>query len=268
MAKAVDETAAHRAALEGKPIEKYGLKLWGITMGRYEDWARCKKVWLARQSTFPVFCITMPFLNALWAMDMDALERIGKPAGFMYMAMECIGMALGLREECVREGDILVSANDETRELNAIIVKLEDGATVELTPSKFNKIREIVAWMQGEQVPDESLNDELLEAEQDLSMRNAPDLNYSLLDMEASVALNCGVRTRDVLDWSILEFETTRRAIERDKKHMICGIGATNGCKWEGGNPYPSWCFDRAKNGSSALIAQSEFGKHKVNKKE
>lgn len=266
MAKAVTETAAHKAVLEGKPIIKHGLALRGIPMGRYEDWVRCKKVWLARQSTFPVSCISIPFLNALWKLDMDALNRFGKPVGMIYCIMDGIGMALGFREECVRDGDIRVSIDEATMDIQAIVVKV-NGVEKEITPELFPDIREIVAWMQGEEVPDESMNDELLETERDLAMKNAPHLNYSLLDMEASVALNCGIRLRDVLNWPILEFENMRRAIERDKKHFLCAIGMTNGCKWEGGNPYPSWCFDRAKDGTSALISQSAFGKQKVNTK-
>ena len=112
------------------------------------------------------------------------------------------------------------------------------------------------------------MNDELLETAADLAERNAPALNYDLLDMEASVGLAYGKRIQDVMDWTILEFETSRRAIDRSRKYMICGIGATNGCKWEGGNPYPSWCFDKESNETSALISQSAFGKTKVNKKE
>ena len=267
MGKAVTESAARRAALNDKPIEKYGLKLWGIKMGRYEEWAKCKNVWLARQSTFPVFCISMSFLEALFALDTDAINSAGKPLGYLYTVMYVLGMALRLDEDCVRDGDIYITGDDEGRTLRAICVKTgEMDEPIEITPGMFSEIREIISWMQGERIPDESLNDELLEAERDLSERGAPPLKYDVMDMEASVALQYGVRTRDVLEWPILEFETARRAIDRDKKHLICGIGATNGCKWENGNPYPSWCFDREATGSGALIAQNQFGRTKKTK--
>lgn len=267
MANAVDETAAHKAALMGEPIHQYGLDLWGFTMRQYEEWARCRKVWLSRQSTFPVFCVALPFLDALFALDMDAVERTGKPAGLMYTIMYGLGLALRLGENCVRDGNIYLSINEEERKLNAIIAN-QSGTPVEITPGRFKALRKTILWMQGDTVPDETLNDELLETSALLSERNAPPLKYSLLDLEASVALASGVRTKDVLDWTILEFETTRRAIDRSKRHLICGIGATNGCSWEGGNPYPSWCFDKEETTSSALIAQSQFGKSKKSKKE
>ena len=269
MEQAVTESAAHRMSLLGKPINLYGLNLWGITMGRYEEWARYKNVWLARQSTFPVFCISVSFLEALFLLDMDAIEKAGKPAGFLYNIMYCLGMALRLNENCVHDGDIFISADENDRKLNAIVVKQSGGNKyVEITPSMFTEIRETVAWMQGDKLPDESLNDELIETEKELSERNSPVLKYDLLDMEASVALAYKMRIGEVLNWTILEFETARRAIDRDKKYLICGIGATNGCNWDGGNPYPSWCFDREITESSALIAQSQFGKTKINKKE
>ena len=267
MEKAVTETAAHRAALLGEPIEKHGLKLWGITMRQYEGWAKCKNVWLARQATFPVSCMMMPFLDALFAMDTDAVDKVGLPLGYIHKIMMGLGMALGMDESCVRDGNILLKVNENEKKLEKIIIHTEEKTT-EITSTQFDEIREIVAWMQGDSLPDESLNDELLETERELSERNTPSLKYDLMDMEASVALACNVRTREVMDWPILEFERIRRAIDRAKKHLICGIGATNGCKWDGGNPYPSWCFDRETDESNALVSASEFGKTKQNKKE
>lgn len=264
MGKTVSKETARSMALRGKPIEKYGLKFRAIPMERYEEWQRCKKVWLARQSTFPAFAISVSFLEALFRMDIRTLEETGKPGQCTYTAMYGIGMALGMESDCVQSGQIAIAADEETREIKAICVKTEDGGQAEITPGMFNTIRKIVAWMQGEETPDETLNDELLDAEQALAERDAPKLKYDLTDLIAAVAAGSGQRIKDVLEWSILEFETMRRAIDRGERHLICGIGATNGCKWEGGNPCPSWCFDREKEGSSALISASKFGQTKT----
>ena len=268
MGKAVTETAARAAVLKGESIELYGLKLRGIPMGRYEEWAACKNVWLARQSTFPVFCVAYPFLEALWALDMDAIEKVGKPVGFLFRAMQGIGLALGFDGDCVRDSNISASIDEQTRKLNGIVVHEKGREDVVITPQMFDEFRKIVAWMQGDEVPDESLNDELLETEKDLASRNAPNLRYDLLDMEASVAAVYGMRIKDVMEWTILEFEYARKAIDRQKKHLIFGIGETNGCKWDSGNPCPSWCFDRDRTGTSALVSQADFIKPKINKKE
>ena len=268
MKQSVNQSAAHQAVFSGKPVEANGLKLWGLTMRQYEEWAKCKNVWLARQSTFPVFCITLSFLDALFALDMSAIENTGNPAGFLYSVMYCLGMALRMDEDCVRDGHIYLSADEEPRKFNAIMVRLPgENEPIAITSSSFKQIRETVAWMQGDELPDETLNDELLETEKVLADQNSPHLKYSLLDLEASVGLAYNARIRDVLDWPILEFETSRRAIDRAKRFDICGIGATNGCKWDGGNPYPSWCFDREKTGSNALISASQFGQAKVRNK-
>lgn len=267
MAKAVDEAAVHRAVLSGEPIEKGGITVWGIPMRQYEEWAKCKNVWLARQSTLPVSCITLPFLDAMFALDMAAIEQTGQPAGWLYNIMYAIGLSMRLGEDCVREQKIHIVADETEGKLECIRVHLGNGGTADITSAQFTGIRKVIAWAQGDSLPDESLNDDLLQTESYLNAKNMPQLNYSLIDLKASVALACGIQIRDTDDWSILEFETMRRAIDRNKRFLICGIGATNGCSWEGGNPHPSWCFDRLENGvSSALIAQSNFGKSKKSK--
>ena len=265
MSDAVTKNAAHRAVFEGKPIELYGLKLWGIPMRQYEEWAKCKNVWLARQSTFPVFCISMAFLDALLALDLKAASEVGAPAGHINKILYGMALALRMDASSLNERNLTISIDEERGKLRAILVKQPgNGFFTEITPQKFNVIREAVAWMQGDEVPDESMNDELLETARDLAERNAPHLHYDLTDMQASVAAAYGIRIGDTMEWPILEFETVRRAIDRSRKNLICGIGATNGCKWEGGNPYPSWCFDREKEGSIALISPSQFGKAKT----
>ena len=269
MSEAVTKNEAHRAALEGKPIEIYGLKLWGINMRQYEEWAKCKNVWMARQSAFPVFCISMPFLEALLALDMKAMDMAGQPAGYTHKILYGLALSLRLDANCLSDRSITIAIDEERKKLKAILVRNPNGdGTIEITPQKFNEIRKIVAWMQGDELPDESMNDELLETASDLAERNAPNLNYDLTDMIASVAAEYRTRINDVLDWTILEFETARRAIDRKLKYLVCGIGATNGCKWDGGNPYPSWCFDKENEGTSALLAASQFGKTKQHKKE
>lgn len=262
MSDAVTKSAAQGAVLEGKPIELYGLKLWGIPMKQYEGWAKCKNVWLARQSTFPVFCITMTFLDALLALDMQAMNENGTPPLNINRILYGLGMALGMDEHCLMDGRLSVAIDEQKGKLKSILIR-QSNETVEITPQKFNSIRQAVAWMQGDEVPDESMNDDLLETAMELAERNAPNLHYELMDMEASVAAAYGIRTRDILDWPILEFESAKRAIDRKLKYIVCGIGATNGCKWDGGNPYPSWVFDRAKDGTAALISPSQFGKSK-----
>lgn len=264
----VDKTAVQNAALNNETIEKYGLTFYGLKMRQYEEWAEYKNVWLSRQSTLPVFCVSYPFLQAIFLLDMKAIEETGKPAGLLYRIMYCLGMALGFDENCVREQRIYIVPEEDEQSLKAIAVKVDSETTVEITPAKFNKIRKIVAWMQGDELPDETLNDDLLDTERLLRERDMPRLDYSLIDMKASVAYACGIRMKDIQEWTILEFETMRRAIDRAKRFNICGIGETNGCKWGEGNPYPSWCFDKEEQGTIALIAQDQFGKAKTHKKE
>lgn len=264
MKKAVDEAAVHSLVLLGKPIQKHGLEMWGLPMRQYEEWAKCKNVWLTRQSTLPVFCIQLSFLDAMFRLDIEAIKQTGKPAGWLYNIMYCLGLSLRFGEDCVKEQKIHIVTSDDEEKLKCIRVNFDNGKSVDITPAQFKSIRKIVAWAQGETLPDETLNSDLVETEELLSQRSNVPLVYSLTDLKASVALACGSRIKDINEWPILEFETMRRAIDRNKKYLICGIGSTNGCSWDGGNPYPSWCFDRNNdNRTTALISQARFGKSK-----
>jgi hypothetical protein len=128
----------------------------------------------------------------------------------------------------------------------------------------FSPMSQINAWM----IPnapwkqfayEKNMNNELLEDEKFIAQRLAGDLAFSLDDLLASVALNMHCRIRDMYGMSILEFEMARRAIDRGKKHLICGIAENSGTKWKGGNPYPSWCYDRKKAESATLTHISKY---------
>ena len=255
---ALSKNSVKRAALRDKPIEMCGLKFYAITMDRYEEWQTDKSVLLARQSTLPVDFITMPFIDALFALEIQVFEETHKMAGMMYHILRAMAMALRLPDDSVERQEIRLVTHK--MELKGFLVAYQDGAQDVFIPkSEFPQIRKVIAWQQGEEIPDESLNDDLLEDEKWIAQRNAGSLDFSLDAMLASVALNTGRRIADVLGMSILEFEMMRSAIDRGKKHMICGISEGAGTTWKGGNPFPSWCFDRKKAASATLTHVSKF---------
>lgn len=255
---AITKANVQRAVLKNEPFEAYGLRFYGFRVTEYEEWQNCKSVWLLRQSTLPVSYIMMPFLDALFSIDKEYIEKNGKPAGTMYAIMETIAMAVRLPEDAVESRLISVVAHDG--ELKGFfIADMNGGPSVFLRKEDFGDIRNIIAWQQDEEVPDESLNDDLLEEERVIAEMSAGKLEFSMNDLMASVALNMNIRVQHVLDMSILEFEIMRRAIDRNKKHMVCATAESNGTTWKGGNPYPSWAYDRKKEGSAALTHISKF---------
>lgn len=254
---AINQQAVKHATLKGEPIEFNGLMLHALTMDHYEEWQNDKSVLLVRQSTLPVFCLTMPFIDALFALDLASMKETGKLAGTMNTILHVLTLALRMPEESVRNQQIGLVTHE--MELKGFFVADQFGERKFIPKELFPQIRQILAWQQGEDVPDESMNDELLEDEKWIAQRNAGNIDFDFDSMMASVALNASMRMKEAYEMSILEFEMLRRAIDRDKKYMICGIAENNGTKWKGGNPYPSWCFDRKKAESGTLTHVSKF---------
>ena len=255
---AITKANVQRTVLKNEPFEAFGLRFYGLRVTDYEEWQNCKSVWLLRQSTLPVSYIMMPFLDALFSIDKESIEASGRPAGTMYAIMQTIATSMRLQPGAVEMRLISVVAHEG--ELKGFFVAEQDGVpSTFLRKEDFPEVRQIIAWQQGEEVPDESMNDELLEEERLIAEMSAGKLEFDMNDLMASVALNMNLRIQHVLDMSILEFETMRRAIDRDKKHMVCATPESNGTSWKGGNPYPSWAFDKKKEGSAALTHISKF---------
>ena len=255
---AITKANVQRSVLKNEPFEAFGCRFYGLRVTDYEEWQNCKSVWLLRQSTLPVSYIMMPFLDALFSIDKESIERSGTPAGTMYAIMQTIANSLRLPEGSVESRMISVVAHEG--DLKGFFVTHQDADQGIFLPKEdFPDIRNIIAWQQGEEVPDESLNDDLLEEERIIAEMSAGKLEFNMNDLMASVALNMHIRIQNVLDMSIPEFETMRVAIDRDKKHMICATAESAGTTWKGGNPYPSWSFNRKKEGSAALTHISKF---------
>lgn len=259
--RAVNENSVKNAALTGESTIAEGLEWWPISMRHWGEWERCRNVLLARQAKFPVSCISLPFLSALAFLDIASIDATGIAQGLISSVLQMMRLALRMNEDSVKDGRIRAIFND--RELSGVFIQQKDGEEKLITPVAFDEVRRVLVWQQGEDLPDESLNDELLETEQDLAERNRPKLKYSMHSLISSVALACHARPQDLLDWPIIEFDSMRKAIDRSKKHELCAIAESNGAKWKGGNPYPSWCFDRDEQVSNALVSASDFGKAK-----
>ena len=262
MSKAVTKEAVQTATLNGEGTCVGEFVLYGLPMRQYEDWAECKSVLMLRQSTLPVFCVSKPFLDALLALDLESINNTGKPAGWLFRVMKAISMALRMDPDAVAKQDIEIVPDETGTKITGIRVK-QNGEEKIISKGQFHRMRQIILWQQGNELPDESLNDELLEAEQDIAEQSAPHLVFSLNDLRAAIAYELNIRMKDIQEFSILEFETMRRAIDRSKKHMLCSIAEGNGAKWKGGNPHPSWCFDKEITQSAALVAPGDFGKSK-----
>jgi hypothetical protein len=245
------------ALIRGEPIERYGLKFYPITMEHYEEWNACKGVLTLRMSTLPALYGAMPYLEALFAMDMDAMEKCENSAGMLsrFFTLMCLSMRIP-PENITQYFQFAVRSNGE-KELVTVRVTVGEIQTT-ITPSQFNVVRQTIADLNGIELPDESENAELVQAENDLRNKQAENLNYSLRGMIAAVARDNHVAMKDVLDWTILEFDARREAGTRDRYFAFSRNMSAYGGKWKGDDPYPSWIFNRAHE-STALIEESAW---------
>lgn len=228
-----------------------GFRLRPITMEHYEEWQACKGALLVRQTTLPVKYTFMPYLAALRAVDHD------NETNFIAYTIKAVSLATGLPYE---KFELYVDKDDRSK-LDCIL--FHDGDTaMRIDPANFHGLRKAILEQNGESLPDEGDNPELLEAEADIAAASgcAKRIDYDMNTLVASVAYQCGLRKHELMDWSIREFLETKSAIDRDKNHLICCIAEKIPMfKWTKGNPCPSWCLDTVKEGSSALESMQSF---------
>lgn len=238
------------ACLAGESVNCCGIELFPLTMREYDDYESCKRALLIRQATLPVAYMAMPYLQALFALDADSEGK-----------MHAFGMMLRLL--CLvtrrRPDDFMLMVDKNNPKRLKRVIFAAGSVPVELSPGIFAQVRQTIAAMHGDEIPDESENPELVAAETALQSSNAPPLEYSTQTMLVSVAAAMNKRPKELLDWTIFEFKQVLAAKTRLIRHTICGIGEQSGnVKWQHGNPYPCWYLER-KREMQAVQALEQF---------
>lgn len=225
--------------------------LYPIQMRNYTQWQSCKHALLIRQSTLPAEYVFMPYLNALHAVDTDR--------GTQFIPQ--IVLALSLATRLPYENFALYAKNNDGRALECIAYR-DEQTLFAVDARNFAAFRSTIVEQNGEELPDEGENPELLEAEADIARANRKtgQIDYDMNTLIASVAYQCRRRKSELMDWSIREFVETKNAIDRDKNFMICGIAEKIPMfKWVKGNPCPSWGFDTEKNNGAGMESLGAF---------
>ena len=247
----------------GQPIEALGLQFYPITMADYEEFLECKGVLALRMTSLAKQSfeyITMPFLSALWAVDYDTARVTGKAVGMTerIVRLLCLSLRLG-HDEKNKLYDVYCERSNP-RILHHIEVT-QNGKTVQIDPVDFTTtVRPLIAEQNGIELPDESQNPDILQTERIMQEERESKVKFDLSTLIASVASASHVRQRDIDDWTVLEFETQRQALDRKINYMVYAQAEMSGMvKFPRGNPYPSWCFDRAETLTDALITVDEM---------
>lgn len=218
------------AMLRGDPEEWNGLLVYPVRMRDYPLLLTAQESITASQQSFPAPWCTVRYLDALYGME-----------GMFPRLCLMLGLAFGLpvREERLPlypevKGDKLLSLR---------VVQGERAGTI--TPRNFGELRTVIARQNGLELPDETQNAELVEAQNDLRSKDALPLKGDFEALIYAVALKAGVEPQSIMDWTVRRFQATERALDRATGHLMASITLAAGGKFKGGNPYPSWKYDR-----------------------
>ena len=253
----------------GEPIEVCGITLYPILMSQYELFTACRDALTLRLSSLPVRYMTKDYLNAIFALECDNLQKPEtdkKNVGIFYRTMALFYASMRTdAEEFAKLGENVFYAEYHGEiVIDHIAVTNQDGETVNITPQDFSAfIRPLIAEMNGLELPNESQNIDLIKAAEEKKKLNSSNVNldYNINDLIASVAYHSHCSEREVNSWTVREFESRRRAIDRDKRYMINASAELSGMvKFDKGNPAPSWCFD-VLDDSFGTRPLSEIGK-------
>ena len=256
-----------RSAKSGEPFRFKTLYVYPLTVKDYELLWSCESALTIRMATLPVTYAIMRYPEALFAIAIDGKDVVvnGDVVArandwLRFLMLLCASLRIPI-EQMRNAIGFNVDKNDKRR-LAFVTVKqfMETEENLEaLDVSDLISLREIIAKLNGRKLPDESENAELAQADIDIRSQSGIRLDINLDSLLASVARDQRVRIKDLLPWTIYEFELIRSAIERERRFTVYGIGENSGMvKFPKGNPFPSIFFDKPAE-SSAVISASEF---------
>lgn len=249
---------------KGQPIEALGLQFYPITMAEYEEFLECKSVLAIRMTSLAktnIEYLSMPFLSALWAMELDTVRMTGKAIGFFERTIRMLYLSLRLEYDSQKVFEKIHIDENNPRNLLYIEVEQTDGKPVKISPAEFTTIvRPLIAEQNGIQLPDESFNPDIVQTEQEIAQDGESKIKFDIDTLIASVANASGLRECEIYEWTVTEFERRRRAIDRKINYSIYAQAEMSGMvKFTKGNPHLSWCFDNISGLSSALITAEDL---------
>lgn len=217
--------------LLGTQEEWNGLSVYPIKMKDYPLFLAARECISTAQQTWPVPWCTVKYLDGL--IGMGLLPRLAL----------LLKLALRLPEELTVYPRI-----KEDKIISLLVAQGERRA--EITPKNFPSLRELIARQNGIELPDETDNAELVAAKRYLSQQGAIPLKADVESLIYSVAVTAKTDPEDILNWTVRRFQATERALDRSIGHLVTSLTLAAGGKFKGGNPFPSWKFDREETNS------------------
>lgn len=243
-----------RAVRSSQPIKICGLTLYPITMRDYDEFLLCKDALAIQHSSLPAQYLAMDFMSALFALALEEThnkEEQKAPSentAAFQRVLRLLFLALRIPDDIANniENDIVYVRKNNALVIDHITIH-QNGEEISLTPAIFSsRIRPLLAYQNGIQLPDERTNPDLIKEIQKYQKSDeSVNLKVNADDLIASVAYQSYISEAEIAGWTVRQFEYRRRAIERDKRFMLCGQAEMSGfASFKNGNPSPSWCYD------------------------
>lgn len=251
-----------------EPIQTDGLTLYPVLVKEYELFLMARPALEVMQQSLPVALMRVPLLSALYQMDYEAALERKTPTGLFSMSLLMLALSLRLgegEEPAERLGRFRVIVDREKPErLLRILFTDESVEEKEITPVRYQTLRQIIAAQNGVTLESDLANPDIVKARKNLSSANAVPLNATVDDMIAGVSALSGTEEAEIEEWPILKLDTRMTAYRRLIDYIICGIGEVNGTTWKGGNPTPHPFFARADNGAGLFSVIGEKSDEKA----
>lgn len=239
---------------ENVPVVYNGLTLHPLTVRDYELYMRAKPAFELMQSSLGQPKLArLPWCACLWALDEIYRQTSGELGHFLIDVLLVLAKALrlGAYTDVGNGGQESYPIRPlfANGELTAIVVGMPPNNAV-IDMRQMNDIRAILAAQNGYDIPNESWNPELVRAAQENATRmGGVSVDGKLETLVYSVAFQCKCRPSEVYDWTIREFQGMQAAADRSLNYVIYTLAEASGnVKFEKGNPFPTWKFDRKSN--------------------
>ena len=235
----------------GDPRELYGLQFSPLKMDVYPLWLSCCGALTVRLSALPARYAIKPYADALYTLlkDTNDLKYV--------MFKVLMGLSLGIPEEKINR---CILENGDENGLRSVIVNYGEYRGAFL-PYQLDDVRKAIAGMNGAELPDESDNAEIMQAEEDArDSGGRKELDMNVADEIASVAAVSNLRMSEIREMTILEYTRLKRAHNRRLLYTVCAIAEGNGTKFKGGNPAPNWLFDKV-DPNHGMLDVNKWGK-------
>lgn len=244
-----------------EPVDTEGMRFWPILVEEYEEFLLARAAIDFMQQRLPRMMVNMPILQSYYMLDSQSIEDEQIPTGLMARALLFLALSLRLGQGLPVENRIALFRPriSESGRLKSLLFSPDGEEICEITPAAFQRLRPILAAQNGLEIQPDDANPALVDAEQELAKKKAPELVMEPESLVASVAALSGADEKEIYEWPIAKLLNRQRALHRALDYLICGIGEAQGTKWKKGNPCPNPFFDRKKEGSAAKVALTEF---------